>query len=105
MSNVNRIADDLLFGMLSESPDIAGHLGIRDVNGRALANDTLTDFSDDGVATRRQTMAAAAKALTTVDTTSLSASDRTTHDVARYLVEWVDPGDQEGRRHDEHPSW
>ncbi|MDZ4868906.1 MAG: DUF885 family protein, partial [Alphaproteobacteria bacterium] len=87
MSDVNRIADDLLFGMLSESPDIAAHLGIRDVNGRALANDTLTDFSDDGVAARRQTMTKAAKALAAVDTTALNTSDRATHDVTRYLVE------------------
>jgi len=87
VSDVNRIADDLLFGMLSESPDIAAHLGIRDVNGRALANDTLTDFSDDGVAARRQTMTKAAKALAAVDTTALNTSDRATHDVTRYLVE------------------
>lgn len=87
MSDVNRIADDLLFGMLSESPDIAAHLGIRDVNGRALANDTLTDFSDDGVAARRQTMAKAAKALAAIGTTALNTSDRTTRDMMRYLVE------------------
>jgi uncharacterized protein (DUF885 family) len=87
VSEMNRIADDLLFGMLSESPDIAAHLGIRDVNGRALANDTLTDFSDDGVAARRKTMADAAAALAAVDETALSASDRTTRDVMRYLVE------------------
>lgn len=87
MSDVNRIADDLLFGMLSTSPDIAAHLGIREVNGRALAYDTLTDFSDAGVAARRSMMERIARELRTVDTKALNASDRTTHAVARYLVE------------------
>lgn len=87
MSEVNRIADDLLFAMLSESPDIAAHLGIRDVAGRALALDTLTDFSDAGVAARRRTMAQAAAALAAIDEKTLNAADRTTHGVVRYLIE------------------
>ena len=75
MSEVNRIADDLLFGMLSASPDVAAHLGIRDVGGRVLAHDTLTDFSDAGVAERRATMARIAGDLSAVDTKSLNGSD------------------------------
>lgn len=87
MSDVNRIADDLLFDMLSTSPDVAGHLGIRDVGGRALAYDTLTDFSESGAAARRDAVARAARSLDAVDRSRLNESERTTYDVARYFVD------------------
>lgn len=87
MSAVNAIADALLFDMLSESPDIAASMGVRDVAGRALSNDTLTDFSDAGAARRNAVMARARDSIAALDRAAVAPEDRMTDEVIRYLVE------------------
>src|ERR1700679_1931402 len=59
-SPLQSFSDRVLFGMLSEAPDLALNLGISEVAGQALPDAGLPDFSEEGVDRRARLMDACA---------------------------------------------
>lgn len=86
LTPLHKLADDLLFGMMSECPDLAAHMGVRDVAGRRVPGDTVTDYSPAGAARRDAVMETASRALTKIDRSALSPDEQTTYDVIDYTV-------------------
>src|SRR5262245_31891404 len=86
LSPLHQLADDLLFEMMKESPDLSAHMGVRDVAGRAIPQDTVTDFSPAGVARRDAVIDSTAKRLSRIDRAKLNANDQLTFDVIDYVT-------------------
>src|ERR1700722_6252131 len=55
-SPIETLSDRVLFGILSEAPDLALNLGISEVAGRALPDAGLPDFSEEGAERRARLM-------------------------------------------------
>lgn len=86
MSTTDTFADDLLWEMLTLSPDLAAELGLGEVSGRSLARGRLLDYSDDAGARRRSLMDERRHAFARLAAPA-SPDDRTTHRVLSYLLE------------------
>lgn len=86
LTPLHKLADDLLFGMMAECPDLAAHMGVRDVAGRRVPGNTVTDYSPAGVAKRDAVVEAAARALSKIDRAALTPDEQTTYDVIDYTV-------------------
>jgi uncharacterized protein (DUF885 family) len=53
---VKALSDRVLFGLLSEAPELALNLGVSEVAGRRLPDDGMPDFSAEGAAHRERLM-------------------------------------------------
>lgn len=79
------LSNDALFGMMSESPDLALALGLTDVGGRALPPATLPDFSEEGRLRRQYMVQGWASRLA-----AIPADDEGEHDAAtRGCLEFI----------------
>jgi len=87
MTAIDDFADDLLYLMLSLSPDLAAEMGLDAVGARALPKDTVLDFSDEASAARTAMMAERAVALARMDSAGLSGEDALTRRILHYLLE------------------
>jgi uncharacterized protein (DUF885 family) len=86
MSEVEAFADDLLYEMMALAPELAGELGVAEVGGRALPNDSLPDFSDEAAARRRRLMDDRRKALDALRGDARDADASDTFEVVDYLL-------------------
>jgi uncharacterized protein (DUF885 family) len=83
---IQAFSDRVLFGMLSEAPDLALNLGISDVAGHALPDAGLPDFSEAGVDRRAHLMDAWALELDRLPGAQDDSSDALTRQVLRYFL-------------------
>ena len=86
MSRVASFADDLLWEMLALSPDLAVELGVRELDGRALPQDRVPDYSDAACAERRNVIDRCGRALPALAEAAQTQDDRTTWRVLDYLT-------------------
>ena len=82
-SPMEALSDRVLFGILSEAPDLALNLGISEVAGQALPDAGLPDFSEEGVDRRARLMDAWALELDRLPGTQVDSSDALTRQVLR----------------------
>jgi uncharacterized protein (DUF885 family) len=85
-SRVQAFSDRVLFGMLSEAPDLALNLGISEVAGQALPDAGLPDFSAEGVDRRARLMDAWALELDRLPGAQDDSTDALTRQVLRYFL-------------------
>ena len=84
---VEALSDRVLFGMLSESPDLAMTLGIPAVAGKPLPHARLPDFSEDGDERRRSLVRGWAKDLSKIPANGESLDESLTRRVLGYVLE------------------
>jgi uncharacterized protein (DUF885 family) len=85
-SPLQSFSDRVLFGMLSEAPDLALNLGISEVAGQALPDAGLPDFSEEGVDRRARLMDAWALELDRLPDAQDDSTDALTRRVMRYFL-------------------
>ncbi len=81
------LSNDVLFGMMSESPDIAVALGVCEVAGRALPQGNLPDFSEEGTHRRRRMVEGWSQRLARVPAGGAHADDDLTRQSLRFIFE------------------
>lgn len=86
-SPLQSFSDRVLFGMLSEAPDLALNLGISEVAGQALPDAGLPDFSEEGVDRRARLMDAWALELDRLPEARADSPDPLTRQVLRYFLQ------------------
>lgn len=83
--SLDGLSNEVLFGMMSESPDLALALGITDVGGRALPPTSMPDFSEEGRLRRQYLIEGWAKRLA-----AIPVDDANEHDAAtRGCLEFI----------------
>jgi uncharacterized protein (DUF885 family) len=85
-SPLQSFSDRVLFGMLSEAPDLALNLGISEVAGQALPNAGLPDFSGEGVDRRARLMDTWALELDRLPEAQADSTDVLTRRVLHYFL-------------------
>jgi uncharacterized protein (DUF885 family) len=86
-SPIQAFSDRVLFGMLSEAPDLALNLGIAEVAGKALPDAGLPDFSAEGVDRRGRLMDAWALELDRLPGAHDDSTDALTRRVLHYFLQ------------------
>jgi uncharacterized protein (DUF885 family) len=84
---IESLSDDVLFGVLSEAPDLAMTLGLEQVNGRRLPSAELPDFSDEGAARRQQLIDSWARRLSCIPAELDDSTDSLTRQTLEYVLE------------------
>ena len=84
--SIDRLAHDVMFGILSECPDLAADLGIDSVDGQALPMNGMPDFSAGGAGRRDAMMRGWQERLSSVPADRIPKKDVITRDVLHYIL-------------------